>query len=100
MALTRRQLLAVAGGDGPAMRDLVAQFNSSQDLITVEQNTIQWAQYYQRVVAAVHAGKGPDVGAMHLEQLATQAARQTINPLDDVLGELELDGAQYPTRVW
>ena len=52
------------------------------------------------MVAAVHAGKGPDVGAMHLEQLATQAARQTINPLDDVLGELELDGAQYPTRVW
>ena len=47
------------GGDGPAMRDLVAQFNSSQDLITVEQNTIQWAQYYQRVVAAVHAGRGP-----------------------------------------
>ena len=75
------------GGDGPAMRDLVAQFNASQDRITVEQNTIQWAQYYQRVVAAIHAGRGPDVGAMHLEQLATQAARQTVNPLDDVLEE-------------
>jgi multiple sugar transport system substrate-binding protein len=88
------------GGDGPAMQKLVADFNASQDLIRVEQNTVNWAQYYQRVVAAVHAGKGPDVGAMHLEQLATQAARQTINPLDDVVGELELDGAQFPTRVW
>ncbi len=88
------------GGDGPAMRDLVARFNSSQDLITVEQNTINWAQYYQRVVAAVHAGRGPDVGAMHLEQLATQAARQTVNPLDDVLDELGVSAEQYPDEVW
>jgi multiple sugar transport system substrate-binding protein len=88
------------GGDGPAMREMVANFNSSQDLITVEQNTVQWAQYYQRVVAAIHAGRGPDVGAMHLEQLATQAARQTVNPLDDVLDELGLSADQYPEQVW
>jgi multiple sugar transport system substrate-binding protein len=88
------------GGDGPAMRELVDRFNSSQDLITVEQNTINWAQYYQRVVAAVHAGRGPDVGAMHLEQLATQAARQTVNPLDDVLEELGVSADQYPDQVW
>jgi multiple sugar transport system substrate-binding protein len=88
------------GGDGPAMRDLVAKFNASQDRITVEQNTVQWAQYYQRVVAAIHAGRGPDVGAMHLEQLATQAARQTVNPLDDVLDELGLSSDQFPEKVW
>jgi multiple sugar transport system substrate-binding protein len=88
------------GGDGPAMRDMVAAFNDSQDLITVEQNTVNWAQYYQRVVAAVHAGRGPDVGAMHLEQLATQSARQTLNPLDDVLEELGLSADKYPEQVW
>ncbi|HYN28879.1 MAG TPA: extracellular solute-binding protein [Dermatophilaceae bacterium] len=87
------------GGDGPAMRQLVDDFNASQDLITVEQNTVQWAQYYQRVIAAVHAGKGPDVGAMHLEQLATQAARQTLNPLDDVVGELGLTASEYPQQL-
>jgi multiple sugar transport system substrate-binding protein len=88
------------GGDGPAMRQLVADFNDSQDLVTVEQNTVNWAQYYQRVVAAVHAGHGPDVGAMHLEQLATQAARQTLNPLDEVLEELQVDESLFPIRVW
>lgn len=88
------------GGDGPAMREMVASFNASQDLITVEQNTVNWAQYYQRVVAAVHAGRGPDVGAMHLEQLATQSARQTLNPLDDVLDELGLSADKYPEQVW
>src|SRR5688500_12892142 len=45
------------GGDGPAMRDMVTAFNDSQDHISVEQNTVNWAQYYQRVVAAVHAGR-------------------------------------------
>ena len=33
--------------------------------------------------AATKAGKGPDVGAMHLDQLATNAARSVIVPLDD-----------------
>lgn len=88
------------GGDGPAMRQLVADFNASQDLITVRMNVVQWAQYYQRVIAAVHAGKGPDIGAMHVEQLATQAARQTISPLDDVVSELGLSDGDYPTDVW
>jgi multiple sugar transport system substrate-binding protein len=88
------------GGDGPAMRRLVAAFNDSQDRIVVEQNTVRWEQFYQRVVAAVHAGKGPDVGALHLEQMGTQAGRQTINPLDDVVDELGLRAEEYPPNVW
>ena len=67
------------GGDGPAMRELVAKFNDSQDLVKVEQNTVNLAQYEQR---------------------ATQAARQTLNPLDDVLDELRLDGSMFPDEVW
>jgi multiple sugar transport system substrate-binding protein len=88
------------GGDGPAMRQLVADFNASQDRITVNMNVVQWAQYYQRVIAAVHAGKGPDIGAMHVEQLATQAARQTISPIDEVVTELGLSESEYPAQVW
>ena len=88
------------GGDGPAMRQLVADFNDSQDLVTVRMNVVRWQQYYQRVVAAVHAGQGPDVGAMHVEQLATQAARRSINPIDDLVGELSLSEQEYPAQVW
>jgi multiple sugar transport system substrate-binding protein len=82
------------------MRGLVDDFNDSQDKITVKMNVVRWAQYYQRVIAAVHAGHGPDVGAMHIEQLATQAVRQTINPLDDVVTQLELAAGDYPEQVW
>src|SRR3712207_8677335 len=45
------------GGDGPFMQELVDQFNEEHDNINVESNTIQWADFYQRVPAAVQAGQ-------------------------------------------
>src|SRR5215210_2005670 len=72
------------GGDGPFMRKLVEQFNSEHDNIKVKMVVSQWADYYQKVPQAVQSGKGPDVGVMHVDQLATNAARQVIVPLDDL----------------
>src|SRR5204863_9448312 len=64
------------GGDGPFMDKLVEQFQQENPKITVKQNTIEWADFYQKVPAAVTAGKGSDVGVMHQDQLATNAARK------------------------
>src|SRR5689334_2188808 len=64
------------GGDGPFMKQLVADFMKENPKITVESNTVEWAQYYQRMPAAVTANRGPDVGVMHVDQLATNAARR------------------------
>jgi len=61
---------------------------------------LQWADYYQRMPAAVTAGKGPDVGAMHLDQLATNAARNIIVPVDDVAKSLGLDESDFTPEVW
>jgi multiple sugar transport system substrate-binding protein len=88
------------GGDGPAMDALVKAFNDDQPDITVKQNTIEWADFYQRLPAAVQAGKGPDVGVMHLDQLATNAARQVIVPVDDVATALGLQESDFAPSVW
>jgi multiple sugar transport system substrate-binding protein len=88
------------GGDGPFMQDLVDQFNSEHENITVKPNTIQWLDFYQRVPAAVNAGEGPDVGVMHLDQLATNAARNVIVPLDDLTEALELTAEDFTEEVW
>lgn len=88
------------GGDGPFMQELVDQFNSEHENITVVPNTIQWADFYQRVPAAVNAGEGPDVGVMHLDQLATNAARNVIVPLDDLTEALELTADDFSEEVW
>ncbi|MDQ3530102.1 MAG: extracellular solute-binding protein, partial [Actinomycetota bacterium] len=70
------------GADGPVMGDLVEQFNSEHDNIAVAQNTQQWADFYASVPTAVTSGNGPDVAIMHIDQLATNAARNVIIPLD------------------
>jgi len=76
------------GGDGPYMRAMVDQFNETHDNITVKSNTLGWTDFYQRIVAAVHAGQGPDVAAMQLDNLATQASRSVIVPMDDAITEM------------
>lgn len=88
------------GGDGPFMQQMVEQFNDEHDNITVESNTQQWAEFYQRLPAAVTAGEGPDVGVMHLDQLATMAARNVILPLDDLTEALDLSADDFSEEVW
>ena len=88
------------GGDGPFMKKMVAAFMKENPKITVKSNTVEWAQYYQRMPAAVTAGKGPDVGVMHLDQLATNAARKVIVPVDDLAEALELTEDDFTPEVW
>jgi multiple sugar transport system substrate-binding protein len=88
------------GGDGPFMDQLVKQFQQENSKITIKQNTIQWADFYQKVPAAVTASKGPDVGVMHQDQLATNAVRKVIVPVDDVAKALELEESDFSPEVW
>ncbi|MEJ7707341.1 MAG: ABC transporter substrate-binding protein [Nocardioidaceae bacterium] len=99
-ALTLAYWNGFTGGDGPAMTALVDEFNSAEKNITVKPNTIEWADFYQRLPAAIQAGKGPDVGAMHLDQLATNAARSVIVPVDDVAEALNLEASGFAPSVW
>jgi multiple sugar transport system substrate-binding protein len=88
------------GGDGPFMDELVKRFQTENPKITVKQNTIQWADFYQKVPAAVTAGKGPDVGVMHQDQLATNAVRKIIVPVDDVASALGLKESDFSPQNW
>ncbi|MDP8911170.1 MAG: ABC transporter substrate-binding protein [Actinomycetota bacterium] len=88
------------GGDGPYMRDLVKRFNSEHDNIKVKMVVHQWADYYQKVPQAVQSGKGPDVGVMHVDTLATNAARNVIVPLDDLARTLKLEEGDFAQTIW
>ncbi|UMG92854.1 ABC transporter substrate-binding protein [Nocardioides sp. TF02-7] len=99
-ALTLAYWNGFTGGDGPSMQALVKSFVSEHDNIDVENNTVEWLDFYQRLPAAAQAGKGPDVGVMHLDQLATNAARSVIVPLDDLAEALELSEDDFAESVW
>ena len=88
------------GGDGPFMKQMVADFMKEFPKIKVRSNTVEWAQYYQRMPAAVTAGKGPDVGVMHLDQLATNAARKVIVPVDSLAEAIGLSQDDFTEEVW
>ena len=87
------------GGDGPYMRAMVDEFNETHENITVESNTLGWTDFYQRIVAAVHAGQGPDVAAMQLDNLATQASRSVIVPMDDAITEMGFTAEDFPQTL-
>ncbi|WP_114854393.1 ABC transporter substrate-binding protein [Brachybacterium sp. YJGR34] len=88
------------GGDGPYMKQLVADFTEANPAITVEQSSLEWPDLYSKVVTATDAGSGPDVAALHLDQLASFAARGTIIPLDDLTASLDLTESDFTPAVW
>jgi multiple sugar transport system substrate-binding protein len=88
------------GGDGPFMRKLVDQFNKDHPKINVKMTVMQWGDYYTKLPTAVSTGRGPDLGIMHIDSLATNAARQVIVPLDDVANGLKLQESDFAPTVW
>ena len=82
------------------MQKLVDEFNAEHDNIKVKQTRIVWAEYFQKLPAAVSNGKAPEIGIMHNDDLATNAARQVIQPLDDVATALKLTEADFAPIAW
>ena len=90
----------LTGGDGPIMKKMMNNFNKEHPNIKVSMTAIAWADYYQKLPAAVSNGKGPDIGIMHEYSLATNAARQVLQPLDDVATALNMTEAEFHPIVW
>ncbi|GAA0576009.1 extracellular solute-binding protein [Paractinoplanes ferrugineus] len=88
------------GSDGETAQKMVDEFNKANPGVQVKMNVFQWADFYQKLPAAVQSGNGPDVGAMHIDDLPTQAAQQVIVPLDDIAGTLGLKESDYAPAVW
>lgn len=88
------------GGDGPFMKTMVEKFNAENPKIKVEMSTLQWGDLYPKVPTAVAAGAGPDVAVVHIDQLATNAARNVIIPLDEIATTLKMTEADFNPIVW
>ncbi|MCW2833739.1 MAG: transporter substrate-binding protein [Nocardioides sp.] len=88
------------GGDGPTMLAMTKEFADAQKNIDIKNTTIQWADFYQKLPAAAQAGKGPAVGVMHLDQVASNAARGILVPLDDIADEIGLAEEDFLAPVW
>ncbi|WIY83485.1 sugar ABC transporter substrate-binding protein [Propionimicrobium sp. PCR01-08-3] len=64
-------------------QDLAEQFNSSQDRIHVNLQTIPLAQYQDQLVSALSSGTGPDACRFKDWWLGQLVSQKAIDPLDD-----------------
>ena len=88
------------GGDGAYLKTMVEDFNSEHDNIEVQMTTLQWTDFYSKVPNAVASGAGPDVAAIHVDQVGTQAARRVIMPLDEFVTAMDLKENDFNETVW
>ncbi|MFL6170584.1 MAG: ABC transporter substrate-binding protein [Ornithinibacter sp.] len=88
------------GGDGPYMKKMVEEFNKANPNVTVSMNTLNQGDYYAKVPNAVASGNGPDVAIMHIDTLATNAARRVIIPMDEIASGLKLSEDDFAPVVW
>jgi multiple sugar transport system substrate-binding protein len=88
------------GADGDFAKKMVAEFNAKTPKIHVNMNVYQWADFFQKLPAAVQSGNGPDVSVMHIDDIPTQAAQQVIVPIDSIAKSLNLQESQFSPAVW
>lgn len=81
----------LSGGDGARMKELVDEFNASQDRIRVETTTSEWGvPFYTKVRTAIVAGQQPDVVTYHLSRFPSAVPQGLLRPISDE--ELEQAG--------
>ncbi|MEK3887212.1 ABC transporter substrate-binding protein [Bacillus sp. FSL K6-3431] len=88
-----------SGGDGDFMKQMIDDFNKSQSEIVVENVTLEWAEYYTKVITAVSAGKGPDIGISHtskLPEIVEQGLAMELNTIADHIG---LDWSSFNENI-
>ncbi|ADB31469.1 extracellular solute-binding protein family 1 [Kribbella flavida DSM 17836] len=98
--VTLRFWNGLTGGDGPFMRKLLARFQELNPAVTIEMYAIPWSNFYQKFPASVASGLAPDFALMHNFQVATNAARGVIMPVDSLVDAVGLSEQEYPATVW
>ena len=86
------------GPDGPFMGQMVDAFNAEHPNIQVTMTT--QSEYYTQLNTAAASNTLPDVAIVHADQVATQAYRNVLRPMDAVVEEVGINGEDFPAAVW
>lgn len=89
-----------SGPDGPKMKQIVEDYNQSQDQYKVNFQIVPQTEYYKTVDLAFNGEKNaPDFLIIHGDQMTTYAKKGVIKNLDDVIGET-ISKDQYHENAW
>ncbi|MBA3470345.1 MAG: extracellular solute-binding protein, partial [Herpetosiphonaceae bacterium] len=86
------------GPDGPFMGNIVDKFNSENANIKVTMTS--QGEYATQLNTAAASDTLPDVAVINEDQVATSAFRNIIRPIDDLVAQSGLSGADFPAVAW
>lgn len=86
------------GPDGPFMNKLVESFNTANPNIKVTETDM--ADYVTQYGTAAASDTLPDVAIVNEDQVATQAFRNVLRPMDEVIAMAGIDKNDYPAVAW
>ena len=89
------------GGDGVRMKQIVEEFNKSQQEVQVTQTTLTWGEpFYTKVHTAVVSGQTPDVMSYHLSHFPAGIAAKDLRPLTaEELAQAGLKASDFQQSV-
>lgn len=86
------------GFEEEAMRQIVADFNASQDRIHVEFSSV--SQIDRRLMLATAGGVPPDVAGVWPGNIPVYAENNALTPLDRLAREAGISGSDYLPIIW
>ena len=89
------------GPDGPFMGQIVDSFNAANPDVRVTMSTIPGGEYSTQLGTAAASGTLPDVAVINEDQVATQAFRNVLRPMDeDFISRLGFGSEDFPEVAW
>ncbi|WP_425432211.1 ABC transporter substrate-binding protein [Halobacillus massiliensis] len=89
-----------SGPDGPKMKEIVDEYNKSQDKYNVDLQIVPQSEYYKTVDLAVNGEKNmPEFLVMHGDQLISYANKDVLKNLDDIVGD-KVKEDDYHEKGW
>lgn len=86
------------GPDGPYMNRLVQRFNASQSQVKAQM--ITQSEYNTKLDTAFASNTLPDLAIINEDQIATQAFRGVIRPMDSVVTQVGVSQSDFPQAAW
>ncbi|HEY3338477.1 MAG TPA: ABC transporter substrate-binding protein [Propionicimonas sp.] len=87
----------MTGPDGPAVQQVIDNFNKSQSDIVIKPNIMPWDQLYQKLLTSVTSADGPQIIAMDASRVPQYASKGALAATDDFFaGTTYMDTSVLP----
>ncbi|TDL32944.1 ABC transporter substrate-binding protein [Jeotgalibacillus sp. S-D1] len=89
-----------SGPDGPKMKEIVDEFNSSQEDVKVNLQIVPQSEYYTTIDLSLNGQEdSPDLMIMHGDQIATYANQNILKDMEPILGDT-INKEDYHPTAW